>query len=72
MSSSLACAIARVRSPTQPPSATREAVFAALDEEIPGGLDYVRVQLSEDYDQLFSRRPVSSGATPRAEASPAG
>ena len=48
------------------------AVFAALDEEIPGGLDYVRVQLSEDYDQLFSRRPVSSGAAPRAEASPAG
>ncbi len=39
-----------------------EAVFATLDETVPGGLDYLRVQLSEDYDPLFG-----DGSSPRGE-----
>ena len=33
------------------------AVLTTLAEAVPGGLDYVRVQLSEDYDPLFGDRP---------------
>ena len=32
-----------------------QAVMTALEEVTPGGLDYVLVQLSEDYDELFRR-----------------
>jgi uncharacterized protein (DUF2267 family) len=38
------------------------AVFSSLEQTLPGGLDYLRVQLSEDYDPLFGdgRRPVTA------------
>jgi hypothetical protein len=49
-----------------------QAVFATLERTVPGGLDYLRVQLSEDYDPLFGDRPVPRRETARAETSPAG
>jgi putative drug exporter of the RND superfamily len=39
---------------TQSTSESVRAVLEALEETVPGGLDYVRVQLSEDYDRLFT------------------
>jgi RND superfamily putative drug exporter len=45
-----------------------QAVFATLERTVPGGLDYLRVQLSEDYDPLFGdarvpRRGAAGAAT---------
>jgi RND superfamily putative drug exporter len=33
--------------------ARARAVMSTLDDIVPGGLDYMRMQLSEDYDELF-------------------
>jgi uncharacterized protein (DUF2267 family) len=41
------------------------AVFAALERTVPGGLDYIRVQLSEDYDQLFGDGRVTAAEPAR-------
>jgi putative drug exporter of the RND superfamily len=43
------------------------AVLATLEEAVPGDLDYVRVQLSEDYDELWdaSNASASSKSTRR-------
>jgi RND superfamily putative drug exporter len=54
-------------------SAKRDAraVLTTLEQAVPGGIDYVRVQLSEDYDELFGvRRPPRKAR--RAEPSPIG
>jgi putative drug exporter of the RND superfamily len=68
--------IARMREregDTSPSSVERHAraVLTTLDEAVPGGLDYVRVQLSEDYDPLFGdrrRRPVAASSHQPAPA----
>ena len=46
------------------------AVLVTLNETVPGGLDYVRVQLSEDYDGLFGEAPAPEerASTPAAMA----
>jgi RND superfamily putative drug exporter len=48
------------------------AVFATLERTLPGGLDYIRVQLSEDYDRLFGDRRTPHAEPERAEPTPAG
>jgi putative drug exporter of the RND superfamily len=48
------------------------AVFATLERTVPGGLDYIRVQLSEDYDELFGDGRVAHAEPARAEPSPTG